>query len=396
MLARGEQIRIDAEKLRPSSSIADDVWHNDAGAAAYEWWYFDALSADGRDVLVVIFLSNFLFSPRYNRAAAESLRHPSHAATNTKRFPALAVSFYRDGRPLFRAINEYGPEDFESATSWPECRIGESNFRLVENGPAALYELDINTRLRGRRRLQARLQWKMKEGDFSRDERETVKDERETATNERVAETGERDAATKKSVHHWNMVAPRCEVTGQLALLESSGERSFEQEFRGIGYHDHNRDARWMPATIAGWQWGRFHFPAATAVFYSYREHDQTLPVTHLQLIRENTLSVFTPQLIAAAPCRHLFGLRYPHLLQLRPDEPGDCPRLKVKQQRVLDGSFFYLRLLSEASLELADGRTLHATGITEHLAPRALGYRWLRWLINMRIGSNGRGAFLP
>ncbi|HEY0385554.1 MAG TPA: hypothetical protein VGC64_06060, partial [Pyrinomonadaceae bacterium] len=265
---------VEAEKLRPSSSIAGDVWHKDAEPQAYEWWYFDATSADGRDVLVVIFLSNFLFSPRYNRAAAESLRHPSPAAASAERFPALAFSFYRDGRPLFRAINEYGQGDFQANTSWPECRIGDSSFRLVEAGPETLYELNIRATLRGSRSLQAHLQWRMKEGDFSGDE---------------VGAT-----ATDKSVHHWNMVAPRCDVSGRIELLGTNGERSFEQDFRGTGYHDHNRDARWMPATIAGWQWGRFHFPAATAVFYSYREHGQLRPVTHLQLIQDGELSVLT------------------------------------------------------------------------------------------------------
>ena len=43
---------------------------------AQEWWYFDALSDDCRDALVIIFFSNFIFSPRYNRAAIEGRRQP--------------------------------------------------------------------------------------------------------------------------------------------------------------------------------------------------------------------------------------------------------------------------------------------------------------------------------
>src|SRR5689334_14274798 len=58
--------RVQPEKFSFSSSVKEDVWHPKSDAAAYEWWYFDALSDDGKDAVVVIFLDNFIFSPRYN------------------------------------------------------------------------------------------------------------------------------------------------------------------------------------------------------------------------------------------------------------------------------------------------------------------------------------------
>jgi carotenoid 1,2-hydratase len=374
-VATSDETTSKAERFRPSSSIAGDVWHGEATVPAYEWWYFDALSDDGRDALVIIFLSNFIFSPHYNRAAMESLRQPLQA-NSAAQFPALAVCFYRDGRPLFRAINEYGADGFLSSTTHPQCRIGHNTFRLIETGSVPLYELHIETTLRGQRCLQARLEWTMKEGNFFEEEKQA--------------------ATTNPAVHHWNMVAPRCDVSGEVALMERNGKRSFAHDFKGTGYHDHNRDQRWMPATIAEWQWGRIHFPSATAVFYHYRERNESQPITRLYLIQNNSLSILTPRLTTTATRQHLFGLRYPQRLQLQATETGDGPTLRVRQARVIDSSFFYLRFLSEATLETTDGRVQHASGITEHLAPRALSYPWLHWLINMRIGSNGRGAFLP
>ncbi|HYO90522.1 MAG TPA: hypothetical protein VEQ40_02755 [Pyrinomonadaceae bacterium] len=361
------------ERLRASSSIAGDVWHGGAPAPAYEWWYFDALSRDGRDALVVIFLTNFIFSPRYNRAVVEALRQPAEAQS-TISFPAVAVCFYRDGRPLFRALNEYAPEDFQADATQPMCRIGQNTFRLVESGTDARYELNIETTLRRRRILRARLEWRMVEGDFFEEEREAV--------------------SHPDAVHHWNMVAPRCHVSGEIAIIEPDARRSFELDFQGDGYHDHNRDARWMPATIAEWQWGRIHFPSATAVFYRYRERDQEQHSTRLYLVQNNSLAVHAPQATMEEMRQHLFGLRYPHLLRFQSKE--ESLMLSVRQRRVIDGSFFYLRFLSEARLETAGARAQQAIGITEHLAPRSLGYRWLWWLIDMRIGRNGRGAFLP
>lgn len=372
--ATSEEIARDTGRLRPSSSIAGDVWHGRAPTPAYEWWYFDALSHDGRDAVVVIFLTNFIFSPRYNRAAAESLHQPRSTFVDA-RFPAVAVFYYRDGRALFRAINEYPPDEFHASTTLPEGRIGDNTFRLVENGAAPSYELNINTALRRRRLLRARLSWTITAGDFFEDD--------ETA-------------ASNLAGHHWNMVAPRCDVSGEITLSNANGERSFEHDFHGTGYHDHNRDTRWMPATIAEWQWGRIHFPAATAVFYRYRERDEPQHTTRLYLIQDNALAALAPHLTATRTRQHLFGLRYPGLLKFQATHAGDNLILNVRQRRVIDGSFFYLRFLSDATLETAGGRVQQAPCITEHLAPRSLGFTWLHWLINMRIGRNNRAAFLP
>jgi len=69
---RGDKVSIvGVEGFRALSSIRDDVWHRDKKAGAYEWWYFDAVSDDGRETLVVIFLDGFIFSPRYNLAVKE-------------------------------------------------------------------------------------------------------------------------------------------------------------------------------------------------------------------------------------------------------------------------------------------------------------------------------------
>jgi hypothetical protein len=74
----------------------------------------------------------------------------------------------------------------------------------------------------------------------------------------------------------------------------------------------------------------------------------------------------------------------------------ADAPlALEVRQSRVVDRSYFYLRFLGEASLTTSDARTQHAPAITEHLAPRALRARWLDWLTSMRIGRHGRASFL-
>ncbi|MFN2453036.1 MAG: hypothetical protein ABR577_02325 [Pyrinomonadaceae bacterium] len=360
--------------LRALSSIRDDVWHADTEAGAYEWWYFDATSDDGRETLVIIFLAGFMFSPRYNRAVAEHLqgtREPPQAGE----FPAVAVSLYRDGHFVWRAINEYEPHELSARTDHPECRIGSNCFGLSKTGEA-IYELQLDTPLRGGRRLQASLAWKMIEGNFS--------------------SSDETKAVNETTAHVWNLVAPRCRVVGTINISEANGKQSERREWAGTGYHDHNRDTRWMPATICEWQWGRAHFIDSTAIFYRYLEHGQTQPVVRLYTVRDKKLISYEPQFHASRWRRHLFGLRYPRDLRLIAGEGAAQWSLQIEQQTPVDSSFFYLRFTGNAILHSTDGTIQRTPVITEQLMPSALKRRSLWWLTNMRIGRGGRASFLP
>lgn len=394
------------ESFRQRSSIADDVWHPRTGAAgSYEWWYFDAASDDGRDALVVIFLADFIFSPRYNAAVAASLRGRSPAPRPAE-FPAVAVCLYRDGRPLIRAINEVSTDEFSASIEHPACRIGRSGFRLEaatgQPARAARYLINLDEPLRGGRRLEADFEWTVTEGDFS------MPDEKHTNANDegRASEDVEKRARWNESGHEWNMVAPRCRVAGTFAVSDRRGRESRSQVFNGTGYHDHNLDRRWMPATVAEWQWGRAHFADATAVFYRYRETGDRAPVTtRLFVVQHDALKTCAARFSADDFRRHHFGLRYPRRMRFDAYEsdamPGEVKRaggasLQINQRRVIDSSYFYLRFVGDAVLDTGDGRARRAPAITEHLAPRALRWRWLDWLTSMRIGANGRTSFLP
>jgi hypothetical protein len=46
-------------------------------------------------------------------------------------------------------------------------------------------------------------------------------------------------------------------------------------------------------------------------------------------------------------------------------------------------------------TLTLRDGRPRKTIGITEFMAPENLKHRWLDWITDMRIGKNGKAAFL-
>lgn len=364
------------EKFAFSSCVASDVFHPDKAAKGYEWWYFDALSDDGREGVVIIFLDNFVFSPRYNTPERSkfSVRNifPNRQKNveSKEKVPAVAFVYYRDGQPLYRAINEFSAESFFGNPENPECRIADNYFKFESAPYGSGYTIQINAKLRKNRHIEAHFEWLSIESDFL---------------------SGKKVGLEK--THFWNLVAPRSDVSGRITVSDKGDKPLDVVHFRGTGYHDHNLDNRWLPETVEDWQWGRAHFADATAVFYNYRELGEKKPVTKLMTIRDGNLRERDANFAEENYSRHIFGIKYPQRLTFVTE---DNMRLRVKQTQLIDASFFYLRFLSEMTLTLRDGKPRKTFGITEHLAPKALKLRWLDWLINMRIGKKGKGAFLP
>lgn len=353
------------EKFSFTSSIAADVWRPKKSPKAFERWYFDAVSDDGRDAVVIVFLDNFIFSPRYNSFR----QNLPDAAGKTAIFPAVAFFYYRDGKPLYRAMNEYNAEDFEAGEKTPSCRIGDSSFRLDSAPYGSGYVLSVSVNLPQHRRLKANFEWLAIEGDFL-PERCTF----------------------EENSHCWNLVLSRSDVTGSIAVEDKRGKNLDTINFRGTGYHDHNFDNRWLPETVHEWQWGRAHFADSSAVFYRYKEIGQTEAASKLFIICDRELVERDAAYEEQNSARHILGVRYPKRMRFT---AAENLRLRVKQIKIIDANFFYLRFLSEMTLTLRDGKPRKTIGITEYLTPSALKYRWLDWFVDMRIGRKGKGAFL-
>jgi carotenoid 1,2-hydratase len=369
--------KLQNEQFSFSSSIASDVWHPKKDAKAYEWWYFDALSDDGKEAIVIIFLDNFVFSPRYNSKKGanisfeDSIPNPESRISNLKsNVPAVVFVYYRDGKPIYRAINEFDPANFSAGSEIPECKIGESGFKMETASYGSGYLISINAKLNNGRRIEANFEWVSIEADFVPEKFSPL-----------------------ESSHSWNMVAPRSDVSGKINIFDKKGKNTDVRHFRGTGYHDHNLDNRWLPDTVKDWHWGRVHFADSTAVFYRYCETGANTPTTKLLVIRDGKLIERDVFYVETEFSRDKFGIRYPNRMRFESD---DNIKLRVKHRQIIDSSFFYLRFLSEMTLTLRDGKPRRTLGITEYLAPKALKYRWLNWLINMRIGRNGKGSFLP
>ncbi|MBC7900542.1 MAG: hypothetical protein H7070_10885 [Saprospiraceae bacterium] len=384
-----------------SSSVAADVWHPQKDTKAYEWWYFDALSDDGKEAVVIVFLDNFVYSPRYNRSeppastsgvahgaelrsiskGADAIRPepfqtfnneesvPTAGTGGPDKYPAVSFTYFRDGKPVYRAINEYPGSAFTASETSPECTIGDCSFRFQSASYGSGYLVTISAALSRDRRLEASLEWLSIESDFS-----------------------PQAFCYKESAHCWNMVAPRSDVSGKISLFDRKGNAAESVNFRGSGYHDHNLDNRWLAKTVRDWHWGRAHFTDATAVFYRYCEIGDHNPNTKLFVVQDGELHERNVEYEEQNYVRDKYGIRYPTRLRLISE---DDFRLNVKPLKIIDSSFYYLRFLSEITLTMPGGKQSTTTGITEFLAPKALKHRWLNWISDIRIGKNGKGPFI-
>lgn len=357
-------VKPSTDRFAFSSSVAADTWHSQKDPKAYEWWYFDALSDDGNEALVIVFLDNFIYSPRYNNVSKNGL-----GLMDTDRFPAVSFTYFANGKQLYRVESEFPADHFSASETEPKCSIGNSGFRFDSASYGSGYLVSVELPLSRGRTLRANLEWLSIESDF-----------------------GTEPFCYDDSAHCWNMVAPRSDVSGKISVVDARGRTTETRSFRGTGYHDHNLDNRWLAKTVKEWHWGRAHFADATAVFCRYAEIGEEDPRTQLMLIRNGELEQFDAVSDEQNYVRDKYGIRYPTSLKLAAE--NDL-RMEAKPLKVIDSSFYHLRFLSQIKLVSADGSEQSTAGITEFIAPRALKYRWLNWLSDLRTGKNGKGPFL-
>jgi hypothetical protein len=343
-----------SEILSISSCLADDIWHQKTSAKGYDCWYFDAISDDGREAIVINFYDNSIFSPRYNQK-------------NYQTSPTISFAYYLNGKPIYRLNNEF--ENFQTSSDEPYCKIGESEFTFEKADYGSGYLLKIDAVLPKNRKLKANFEWLLIESDLVR------------------------NIDNKQVLHSWNVVAPRADVTGNIEIFRRNGKIKDKINFRGTGYHSHNFDERWLAETIESWQWGRCHYTDATVAFLRFKEYGKTEPITILFLVRDGEHKIREANYERQNPRRNIFGLKYPQRIRFVTE---NNVRLRVKQDKIIDSDFAYLRFLSEMTLTLRDGKPRKMHGITEHLSPKMLKWRWLDFWTNLRIGRNGKGSFLP
>lgn len=341
------------------SSLKHDAWHNLAGPNAFESWHFDGVSDDGREALVISFYDNYVLSPRFY---ARSTTQENVIYSGKHRFPAVSFVYSVDGKPVLNSVNEFVDGDFDMSAS-NGCSVGGSSFQVdtAEYGSGFVVTVDLRTF--GRRRIRAELEWLLIESDLA-----TVAPVESSAT--------------------WNVVAPRADVSGRIMLIGRRGKTRKMIHFRGTGYHDQVTSANVHYRDLSSRMWGRAHFTDTTVVFDRLGGVQNRAASGKFYLINNGEIQDRTAACEASAHKRDRCGLLVPRHLSFISD---DNIKLSVEPISTIRSGFSEVKMLSEITLELYDGKPRKTIGITEFVNPGRMKSRLIRWVSDLRIGREDK-----
>lgn len=207
--------------------LANDAAHMLDGKGAYEWWYVDALSADGEWGVVGILFKGMPMSPTY-------LRDPSLMRAG------CAVSVYYRGVRIAFSFTEQDLDTAVFDTDTVNVAMGQCGVSIDATGRftfGASVPCDNDGRA-----IDVRI----------------------------IGTAQQKDAIPGMLVgmHAWVLAQPRMPASIHVRICEA-GNTVVEHRFDALAYHDHNMGRRAMHNDFADWYWGRAHFEGKTVVYLS-------------------------------------------------------------------------------------------------------------------------------
>ncbi len=335
------------------SDFYKDTQTQNKESGSYEWWYFDLLTAKGYSV-VIIFYDGNPFSRRYINNLNEGGPAKPH------NYPAISISVYKGGEPLFYLFEECEPEQAGFSAMLPEGFVMNNSFKGEKTSGGLQYNISLNHILPSGDHIDASLNFRSDLWNSAK-----IISEPESMEN-----------------HIWNMVSPRCEVSGKINI---SGFNDHEIELTGLGYHDHNVGFEPMKDSFTEWYWGRYHLPNSTLIYYLMNEKNEWDHKAWLigegGLIRRLNTRMEDSDLQ-----KNMFGLNSSRVFTFFDDKT----ELYLQKDRVTDNGPFYQRfegrLIARAGKKIEECR-----GISEYIYPSRI-YNKLFWpLVNMRIAYPGK-----
>ena len=162
-------------------------------------------------------------------------------------------------------------------------------------------------------------------------------------------------------------------------------------QFRGTGYHDQVTSSNIHYRDLDSRMWGRAHFVDSTVVFERHGGVRHRTAPGKFYLIRNGAIHERDAACEADQYKRDRGGLLVPRRIWFVSD---DDVKLRIKPVTAFRSGFSEVKMLSEITLSLRDGKPRKAIGITEFVDPRRLRSRLGRWISDLRIGREDRSPF--
>ncbi len=315
---------------------------------AYAWWYFDALSDDGRSALVAIFFVGSVFSPYY----AARLRRGERPAPSEH--VAVNLAIYRAGQRPWWVFSEYDARRLDARARG--MGVASSSFERSDGGQIVIRIDDVRVGTRGR-----------------------------TLGEIRLAPSGAAGIAPSdvdlagRGAHRWRCPVPHARVRAAFTSPAFT--------FEGSGYHDFNAGDEPPGQALASWSWGRAHFGDRTRVFFDTRGHDGAR--THLTFdTRSGRTSTPLPPRVER-PRLGSWLLPVPDVFDAGLDDRG--ARMHLGAMRPLERAPFYQRFVAPFPRPSRVGEVL---GMGEHVDFTRFANPVVARMIALRLARPDRGDF--
>ena len=315
---------------------------------AHEWWYFDAISDDGRDAIVAVWYAGLPFDPEYGVATLRHLRNPAkHHQPRALDHSAIGFSWYRDGKLVVYALNGYRADRFCHRADPFAVEVASS--RVERDGTG--YRLTVAMPTVDGQPISAEFRFHPAD----------------------ATEPFERNLGTPEAPHDWILAAADCRVEGTASVGSET------RTFAGRGYHDHNAGAEDLTVAMRRWEWGRVHSGPRTDVYYRSEPHRGDTRSLWITCRDGRPVEVRERVTVATeGPQRNVFRVAHADMLRLSEGEET----LTRRNASLVDDGPFYLRWLAEFDVEETSG----VKGFAELLDTRNLHSRWFNWMIPYRL----------
>lgn len=326
-----------------------------------EWWYFDAISDDGRDALVLIWFAALPFDPAYGVATLRYLRDPRRRpAPRPLDHCAINLNWYHDGRLVAYALNGFRSEHFVYRADPFAVEVAGNR---IDRRDGPTYDLHVETpAVDTRSRIRADLTFHPATG----------------------CAPVERNLGTAQQPHHWILAAADGRLEGEIVV---DGRRPRSLRFLGRGYHDHNAGREDFSIALERWSWGRVHHGERTEIYYhsiprSGHGEPQRLWITcqegePVQIRQE---AVFREE----GRGGNVYGVR--HGVRLAVEGRETTEGLADHRSACVDDGPFYRRWVSDFHISRSNGPGSMHSGISELLVPKNLHSPLFNWMIPYRL----------
>ena len=355
---------------------------------AYEWWYFDAVSAAGNGVVVALF-EGLPFHPFYlanvHRYQHRTMGTPFDAVpkdAQSAHYMAAYVAVFEHGRRTAQGLNLYPADgDDDSPEDLTEIRIGPNRITLRQDGSLGLVARVYPYRLKKFRPA------------LIRDETIAVSLNMVPTFPGVQHVRPFRGPGPDGATHVWALSCPHGMVTGSVQHLDTAeGVAITDMRISTLGYHDHVYGQGALAHGIKRGHWGYLFGDDFTAIWHNLPLRGKsTGRADGLVLIQKNApvIVIDGPDLSFEHRRLSKWLLGYPGKVTLHgSDTQGNLVEAILRNGPAVTNAPFYTRLETKGTITIPGRRQFMGRGFMHSLKLGRLRWPVLSDMVLMAIAD--------